>query len=54
MDSKITKQIKELSIDYEYGSALLKLMDFYNVTRLSDISQEQAKAFYELYKGKKI
>lgn len=43
--------IKNLSADFRYGSALIELMDYYNVTRLSDISEEQAEIFYMLYEN---
>lgn len=43
--------IKNLGVDYRNGSALIELMDYYNVSRLSDITQEQAEIFYMLYEN---
>lgn len=50
MTSKTTMKIKALG-DKHSGSALLELMDFYNVSCLRDISEEQGQAFYK-YKTK--
>ena len=50
MDSKILYLIKSLGDDYRNGSALVDLMDYYNVTNLACITQEQAEQFYEMYK----
>ena len=50
MTSETTSKIKALG-DERSGSALLELMDFYNVSRLLDISEEQGQAFYK-YKTK--
>lgn len=48
ISSKLTQEIKRLSEDYYTGSELLKMMDYYNVTNLRDISEEQAQAYYEM------
>ena len=50
MDSEITKRIKSLGDDYDNGSALLDLMDYYNAYDLASITQEQAEQFYAMYK----
>lgn len=50
MNSEITMKIKALG-DRVSGSALLELMDFYRVTNLSSITQEQAEYFYKLKKN---
>ena len=51
MTSKTTSKIKALG-DERSGSALLELMDYYNVSRLLDISEEQGQAFYKYKCGK--
>lgn len=46
----LIKKIKNLAIDpsdYRDGSELLKLMDFYGVNSLMDISIEQLRSYYE-------
>lgn len=48
MSSAITKKIKLLSKDYRNGSELLNLMDYYNVSGLRCISEEQAQAYYDM------
>ncbi len=48
ISSKLTQEIKKLGEDYYNGSELLKMMDYYNVTNLRDISEEQAQAYYEM------
>lgn len=48
ISSKLTQEIKKLGEDYYTGSELLKMMDYYNVTNLRDISEEQARAYYEM------
>ena len=53
-DGEIIHRIKLLSRDYKYGSALIALMDFYKVSRLADITQEQAEQFYEKFKGQQL
>jgi hypothetical protein len=53
-DGEIIHKIKLLSSDYKYGSALIALMDFYDVSRLADITQEQAEQFYEKFKGQRL
>lgn len=50
MTSKTISKIKELG-DERSGSALLELMDFYNVNCLRELSEEQGQAFYK-YKTK--
>lgn len=49
MDATITKEIKSLGDDYDNGSALVDLMDYYKVNNLACITQEQAEKFYKLY-----
>ena len=53
-DGEIIHKIKLLSKDYKYGSALIALMDFYDVNRLADITQEQAEQFYEKFKEQRL
>ena len=48
MNSEITHKIE--SLGDEYGSALIDLMDYYKVSNLACITQEQAEQFYEMYK----
>lgn len=48
MNDKITHLVKSLG-DWRMGTALLQLMDYYNVNNLASISQEQAEIFYMLY-----
>lgn len=48
VSAKLTQEIKKLGEDYYTGSELLKMMDYYNVTNLRDISEEQAQAYYEM------
>lgn len=48
ISAKLTKAIKELSDDYNTGSELLNMMEYYEVTNLRDITEEQAKAYYEM------
>lgn len=48
ISAKLTKAIKELSDDYNTGSELLNMMEYYGVTNLRDITEEQAKAYYEM------
>ena len=50
MTSKTISKIKKLG-DERSGSALLELMDFYNVNCLRELSEEQGQAFYK-YKTK--
>lgn len=50
MTSKTISKIKRLG-DERSGSALLELMDFYNVNCLRELSEEQGQAFY-IYKTK--
>ena len=45
---KVNTRDKKLGEDYYTGSELLKMMDYYNVTNLRDISEEQAQAYYEM------
>lgn len=47
MNSEILRKIKELG-NVRTGSALIELMDYYNVNNLSVINQEQAEYFYKL------
>jgi len=50
----LIKKIKNLAIDpsdYRDGSELLKLMDFYGVNSLMDISIEQLRSYYEREAG---
>lgn len=49
MDSKIVEKIKSLGDDYRNGSALVDLMEYYKVSNLACITQEQAEQFYEIY-----
>ena len=46
MTSKTISKIKALG-DESSGSALLELMDFYNVNCLRELSEEQGQAFYK-------
>lgn len=50
MDATITEKIKSLGDDYDTGSALVDLMDYYKVNNLACITQKQAEQFYEYYK----
>lgn len=48
------KKIKNLAvnpIDYRDGTELLKLMDYYGVTSLMDISVNELKEYYEREAG---
>ena len=47
MTSETTQKIKSLG-EERTGTALLELMDFYGVTRLLDISEEQGQEFYKM------
>lgn len=44
--------VTTLSLD-EYGDKLLELMDKYNAKSLREITEEQAKEYYEELKNKK-
>lgn len=48
VSAKLIQDIKKLSDDYDTGSELLRMMDYYGVTNLRDISEEQAQAYYEM------
>ena len=48
VSAKLTKDIKNLSDDYNTGSELLNMMEYYGVTNLRDITEEQAEAYYEM------
>lgn len=48
MSVKLTRLIKHLN-EPIYGTALVQLMDWANVTNLQSISEEQAEIFYFLY-----
>ena len=46
----LIKKIKNLAIDpinYREGTELLKLMDYYGVNSLMDISLEELRSYYE-------
>lgn len=47
MTTKTTLKIKALG-NAQTGSALLDLMEYYNVTRLLDITEEQAEEYYRI------
>lgn len=48
VSARLIQEIKKFSDDYNAGSELLKMMDYYDVTNLRDISEEQAQAYYEM------
>lgn len=48
--TELCKEIKKMGEDYRNGSELLKMMDYYGVSNLSSISDEQAKAYLEMIK----
>lgn len=48
--AKLIKEIKSMGEDYRNGSELLKMMDYYSVSNLNSISDEQAKAYLEMIK----
>jgi hypothetical protein len=48
VSARLIQEIKKFSDDYNTGSELLKMMDYYDVTNLRDISEEQAQAYYEM------
>lgn len=51
--TEICKEIKKMGEDYRNGSELVKMMDYYGVSNLSAISDEQAKAYLEMIKKEK-
>lgn len=48
VSAKLIQEIKKFGDDYNTGSELLKMMDYYDVTNLRDISEGQAQAYYEM------
>lgn len=54
MTSYTTSEIKKFSTDTQKSNALLALMDYYGVTALNRISEEQALAFLEKLKNGEI
>lgn len=46
VSAKLIQDIKKLSDDYDTGSELLKMMDYYGVTNLRDITEKQAVEYY--------
>lgn len=51
--AKLIKEIKSMGEDYRNGSELLKMMDYYGVSNLGSISDEQAEAYLEMIKKEK-
>ena len=51
VNSETIALIKSLNGDVRNGSALIELMDYYNKSRLCDITQEEAEIFYILYEN---
>lgn len=49
-NTELCKEIKRMGEDYRNGSELLKMMDYYGVSNLSSISDEQAKAYLDMIK----
>lgn len=54
MTSYTTNEIKKFSTDTQRSNALEALMDYYGVTALNRISEEQALAFLEKLKNGEI
>lgn len=50
INSDLIHLIKLQGDDIKNGSALIELMDWCGVTRLVDVTQEQAEIFYMLYR----
>mgnify|MGYP007122037433 CR=1 FL=1 len=48
--AKLIKEIKSMGEDYRNGSELLKMMDYYGVSNLRSISDEQVEAYLEMIK----
>lgn len=48
VSARLIQEIKKFSDDYNTGSELLKMMDYYDVTNLRDLSEGQAQAYYEM------
>lgn len=46
VSAKLIQDIKKLSDDYDTGSELLRMMDYYGVTNLRDITEKQAVEYY--------
>lgn len=54
MTSMTTREINKFSTDENHGNALEALMNYYGVTALNRISEEQALAFLEKLKNGEI
>lgn len=50
VSARLIQEIKKFSDDYNTGSELLKMMDYYGVSNLRSISDEQVEAYLEMIK----